>query len=619
MRHLDVDDIIFIGAAIFQLAAMVFAVKMILEVRDRRPWVVLFAALAIMFVLRCLYIVGIKQLGHLQPPLAVLLSLLLFIALFYIRQIAVAERESENRYRLLVESSPDAIFVQANSQIVYLNPSAIRFFGAQRAEQLLGRSPLDFVAESSRDLILKRVAALNSTADSVPIVEEDWIRLDGSRVPVEAVAAAIPWHSSRAIQVVLRDISERKAAEEEKSRLLASERVARTNAENANRMKDEFLATLSHELRTPLNAILGWSQLLRTGGSDKEELTQGLDTIERNARAQTQLIEDLLDMSRIISGKLRLDIQRVSPVAFLSNAIETVRPAAEAKGIRLEQMLDPAAGPVSGDPNRLQQVAWNMLSNAVKFTPRGGKVQVLLQRVDSHIEITVADTGQGISAEFLPFLFERFRQADASTTRRFGGLGLGLSIAKQLVDLHGGSIEARSPGEGQGSTFIVQLPLVVVHSTDADSSVHPSASGMLNGFGSADFTGLRVLVVDDEPDARELIKRVLKTCNATVLLARSAIEAMPMLENADVLISDIGMPEIDGYEFIRRVRALSPGPAGRIPAVALTAFARSEDRTRALMAGYQVHLSKPVSAAELIASVASATGRTGDGGTTYSI
>ena len=422
--------------------------------------------------------------------------------------------------------------------------------------------------------------------------------------------------------MILRDITERKRAEREKSSLLASERVARSNAEHANRMKDEFLATLSHELRTPLNAILGWSQVAsRRGMSDaKMNSSQGLDTIERNARAQTQLIEDLLDMSRIISGKLRLDIQSVSPLAFVTNAIETIRPGAEAKGIRIEQMLDPVAGPVSGDPNRLQQIAWNLLSNAVKFTPRGGKVQVLLQRVDSHIEITVADTGQGIAAEFLPFIFERFRQADASTTRRHGGLGLGLSIAKQLIDLHGGTIEARSPGEGQGSTFIVRLPLVVVHPTAGEAGVHPSsAHASPDGACDADLAGLRVLVVDDEPDSRDLIRRVLATCNAEVLTASSAAEAMPMLVNADVLLSDIGMPEIDGYEFLRRIRALGPTRGGKIPAIALTAFARSEDRTRALMAGYQVHISKPVSAAELIATVASVTGRTGDPATQYTV
>jgi PAS domain S-box-containing protein len=620
------DDEIYIVSAAFQLAAMVFAVKMILETRDRRPWIVLFIALAFQFALRCLrllaigHVVSVDVLNRVTPASALALSVLLFIAMFFIRQIALAERDSENRYRSLVELSPDAIFVNAADKIVYINPAAVRFFGAGSAGQLLGRSPLEFTSSESTEVVRARVAVLSNGAEMIPVMEEEWLRLDGTSVTVEAVAASIPWQGGRAIQVVLRDITDRKRAEKEKSKLLASERVARSNAEHANRMKDEFLATLSHELRTPLNAILGWSQLLRTGMSDKEELTQGLDTIERNARAQTQLIEDLLDMSRIISGKLRLDIQSIAPITFITNAVETVRPAAEAKAIRIEQILDPIAGPVSGDPNRLQQIAWNLLSNAVKFTPRGGKVQVVLKRVNSHIEMTVTDSGQGITAEFLPFIFERFRQADATTTRRHGGLGLGLSIAKQLIDLHGGSIEAKSPGEGQGSTFIVRLPLVAVHPADGDFSVRPeSVRAPVGGDTQPNLTGLRVLVVDDEPDSRDLIKRVLQTCNAEVMSASSAAEAMPMLASADVLLSDIGMPEVDGYEFLRRVRTLGPPEQRKIPAIALTAFARSEDRTRALLAGYQVHISKPVSAAELIATVASVTGRMVPVGSTYTI
>ena len=277
-------------------------------------------------------------------------------------------------------------------------------------------------------------------------------------------------------------------------------------------------------------------------------------------------------------------------------------------------MLDPAAGPVSGDPNRLQQIAWNLLSNAVKFTPRGGKVQVILQRVNSHIEITIADTGMGIAPEFLPFMFERFRQADATTTRRHGGLGLGLSIVKQLVDLHGGTVMAKSAGDGQGSTFVVHLPLsVMLAQTDDGTRIHPSSSpAEQSTLRPADLSGLKVLVVDDEPDARDLIKRVLLSCKAEVTTAASAAEALQIIDGSDVLLSDIGMPEMDGYEFLRRVRAMRAGGGGKIPAIALTAFARSEDRTRALMAGYQVHISKPVSAAELIAAVASVTGRTGE-------
>jgi PAS domain S-box-containing protein len=614
MIHFSFDDIVHICSAAFQLVALVFAARVLLEVKDRRPWFLLFAALLVMFVFRCLAL-SLRQetLQHYLPFASLIISILLLVSLFYIRKIAIAERESENRYRTLVDLSPDAMFVNAGGQIVYLNARAMVLLGARNASELLGRSPLDFVAAESADLVRERVRKLNASEAGLPAVEEYWVRLDRSVVPVEVTAASIPWQGGRAIQVILRDISERKRAEDEKAKLLASERVARSNAEHANRMKDEFLATLSHELRTPLNAILGWSQLLRSGDSEKEELNQGLDTIERNARAQTQLIEDLLDMSRIISGKLRLDIQRVVPTSFIKAAIETVRPAADAKGIRLEPILDSTAGPVSGDPNRLQQIVWNLLSNAVKFTPRGGRVQVLLQRVNSHIEVTVADTGQGVSPDFLPFVFERFRQQDATTTRRHGGLGLGLSIVKQLVDLHGGSVEVASPGIGQGSTFRVKLPLTVVQTQTDDGTrlhpaldlpnAHPAESGQ-------NLSGLKVLVVDDEPDARDLIRRVLTGRGAVVTTANSAGDALHMLDGADVLISDIGMPDIDGYEFLRRVRAMRSSTSAKLPAIALTAFARSEDRTRALIAGYQVHLSKPVSAAELIATVASVAGRT---------
>ena len=414
------------------------------------------------------------------------------------------------------------------------------------------------------------------------------------------------------------DVTIRKAAEEEREALLRSEQAARVEVERASRMKDEFLATLSHELRTPLNAILGWSQLLKRDGHeqiDPETLAEGLAVIERNARAQTQLIEDLLDMSRIISGKIRLDTQLVNPISFIEAAIETVKPAAEARGIRLQTVLDANAGPISGDPNRLQQVVWNLLSNAIKFTPRGGRVQVLLERVNSHVELSVSDTGQGISADFLPHVFERFRQADASTTRKHGGLGLGLAIVKQLVELHGGGIAAMSPGQGAGSTFTVSLPLAAVHRDLGEPRREHPRAPRLHGIdlGCASLKGLKVLVVDDEPDARALIKRLLENCDALVTVAGSMAEALPLVESnrPDVLLSDIGMPDADGYELLRRVRALGQERGGNVPAVALTAFARSEDRTRALLAGFVVHVSKPVEPSELVATVASVGGRTG--------
>ena len=406
-----------------------------------------------------------------------------------------------------------------------------------------------------------------------------------------------------------------KAADERKV-LLESERVARAAAERMSDVKDEFLATLSHELRTPLNAILGWAQVLRSAPSDQADLTKGLEAIERNARVQTRLIEDLLDMSRITSGKLRLDIQPLHPVSVIEAAVETVKPAADAKGIRLEKLLDPAAGPISGDPGRLQQIVWNLLSNAIKFTPKNGKVQVLLERVSSYIEMSVADTGVGIKPELMPHLFERFRQGDASTTRRYGGLGLGLSIVRSLVELHGGTVAVRSAGEGQGTTVTVHLPLAVVHRHgDPAEHLHPKTSRpAVAKIIAAELAGLTVLVVDDHADARELIKRVLEDCGATVLAAATAAEAVALVDahKPDVLISDIGMPDADGFELIKRVRALGPDRGGRVPSIALTAFARSEDRTRTLRAGFLVHVSKPVDPSELIATVASVAGRVPD-------
>lgn len=407
------------------------------------------------------------------------------------------------------------------------------------------------------------------------------------------------------------DITEQKQAESEREKLLESERTARSEAERASRLKDEFLLTLSHELRTPLNAILGWSQLLRQGRLDAQKMAQGLDTIERNVRVQSQLIDDLLDMSRIISGKLRLNVQRVELGSVIEAAVETVRLSAEAKKIRLQQVIDPVAGIVSGDPARLQQIVWNLLSNAIKFTPKGGRVQVVLERVNSHIELSVIDTGIGIKPEFLPHVFDRFRQADASTTRNHGGLGLGLSIVRSLAELHGGSVRVKSAGEGKGATFIVSLPLVVVHpeAVEPDDFDRFGAIDTSGDYQEPALNGVKVLVVDDEPDARELIRLVLEGCEAEVITATSAQEALAVLERErpDVLISDIGMPQADGYQLIRQVRTLDPNRGGIIPAVALTAYARAEDRKRALLSGYQMHISKPVEPSELIAVVASLT------------
>jgi signal transduction histidine kinase len=404
---------------------------------------------------------------------------------------------------------------------------------------------------------------------------------------------------------------QQKRAAAERARLLEAEQKARLEVERISVMKDEFLATLSHELRTPLNAVLGWSDLLLNRTSEDSQLRRGLDTIARNARAQSQLIDDLLDMNRIVSGKIRLDVQRVDLAMIVEAALESVGPSLAAKELRLRKTIDPHAGPVFGDPNRLQQVVWNLLSNAVKFTPRSGKLDVLLQRVNSHVEITISDSGIGIAPEFLPHLFERFSQAETSTTRKFGGLGLGLAIVKQLVELHGGSIRADSSGEGQGATFIVVLPLRAVRGFE-EPREHPTTPRRTPVPGAIDpelLKGISVLVVDDELDARDLLQVVLESASAEVWIAKGADEALLMMKQRrfSAIVSDIGMPHRDGYSLIREVRTLSVAQGGKTPAIALTAFARSEDRTRAMLSGFQVHLSKPIEPRELVATLKSLT------------
>jgi signal transduction histidine kinase/ActR/RegA family two-component response regulator len=403
------------------------------------------------------------------------------------------------------------------------------------------------------------------------------------------------------------------AANKLKDELLVREQEARASAEAANRAKDEFLSMLSHELRTPLNAMLGWSQLLRSQKLNEATRSRALEAIERNARGQANLIEDLLDISRIITGKLRLHVRPIELIPVIEAAIDTVRPAADAKQVRIQSVLDPLAGPVSGDSDRLQQVVWNLLSNAIKFTPKGGRVQVRLERVNSHIEIIVSDTGQGINPDFLPYIFERFRQADSTHTRSHGGLGLGLAIVRHLVELHGGNVQAQSPGEGQGSTFIVQLPLTVVLNTNESERVHPTVGGEVSFDYAPTLSGLTILVVDDEIDARELLSTVLQECGAVVSAVASVTDAIAAIEQfqPDILVTDIGMPGEDGYSLIRRIRAREAKHGGRIPAVALTAYARVEDRTRALAAGFQMHIAKPVNPTELVAVIANLAGWTG--------
>jgi signal transduction histidine kinase/ActR/RegA family two-component response regulator len=402
-------------------------------------------------------------------------------------------------------------------------------------------------------------------------------------------------------------------SEDKLARLLQSEREARADAERANRIKDEFLSTVSHELRTPLNAILGYSQLLHHSLDDHREMEEGLSVIERNAKAQSQIIEDLLDMGRILSGKVRLDVQSVDMAEVIEAAVDTLQPAADAKNIRVQCVLDSRAGTVLGDDSRLQQVIWNLLANSIKFTPKGGRVQVSLVRINSHFEISVSDSGAGIPPDLLPHVFDRFRQGDASTTKRYGGLGLGLSIVKQLVELHGGTVSASSPGEGQGATITIELPVQIVQGREIlEQMSHAAEVGHAAEIAQVSLEGIRVLVVDDEPDSRELARRLLSKNHATVEVAEGVDEAMALFQAnpPDVLLSDIGMPHKDGYELMRAIRALGP-PAGTVPAIALTALARPEDRKRAMLAGFQAHVSKPVDPGELIAVVATFAGRTG--------
>jgi PAS domain S-box-containing protein len=405
---------------------------------------------------------------------------------------------------------------------------------------------------------------------------------------------------------ITQNITGRKRAERERERLLVE-------AQEANRLKDEFLATLSHELRTPLTSILGWARLLQSNEFDEAARSRALRTIERNAQAQAQLVDDLLDTSRIITGKLRLNVRAVDLATVVTAAAETARPAAEAKDIRLETLYDAQAEPISGDPDRLQQVVWNLLSNAIKFTPRGGRVQVRLKRAESHMEIAVEDTGVGIKPEFLPHVFDRFRQADQTTTRTHGGLGLGLAIVRQLVELHGGAVRVESEGEERGTSFTVSLPLTPPRREPASDigRSHPVIRDAAELDCPPELAGLRVLVVDDEPDTRELLAAVLAACGAQVIEAATAAEAFAQVERADLLVTDIGMPAEDGYSLLARIRALPPERGGAIPAAALTAYARAEDRVRALRAGFQMHVPKPVEPAELITVVANLAGRIG--------
>jgi PAS domain S-box-containing protein len=511
-------------------------------------------------------------------------------------------RESEARFRRLFESNLIGVaFWNLDGFIVDANDAFLQLAGYTRDEfATLGinwkeLTPIEYKHLDDRAILEVQAAGVSK------IYEKEYIHRNGKRVPIVLGIALLDDSQDNGVAFVI-DISDRKLAENECDRLLECERTARQQAEIANKIKDEFLAVLSHELRTPLNPILGWSKMLRTRKFDEQTTHRALETIERNAKLQTQLIEDLLDVSRILQGKLNLNICPVNLVMVVEAAIETVRLAAEANSIQIQTIFDVSLGQVMGDPNRLQQVVWNLLSNAVKFTPTKGRVEIRLMEVGNQIQIQVSDTGKGINPDFLPYVFDYFRQADGTTTRIFGGLGLGLAIVRKVVEMHGGKVQAESPGEGLGATFTVELPLLmrseqVRHEENESLNSEPESSLL---------SKTQVLVVDDEPDIRDLVSFILQDYGVTVTAVSSAQEALQALSESipDVLISDIGMPKTDGYMLMREVRSRSPGQGGHVPAIALTAYAGEMNQQQALAAGFQMHISKPVDPDVLVNAIA---------------
>jgi PAS domain S-box-containing protein len=533
-------------------------------------------------------------------------------------------RRSEERFRLLVEGVPEyAIFMlDPNGQVSTWNSGAERIKG-YTADEIIGQHFSVFYPEDARESGWPD-HELQIAAEEGKFIDSGWrLRKDGTTFWANVTITALRDETGRLLGYakLTRDLTEAKRVEAietanlQRDELLDAERNARMTAQRATRLKDEFLATLSHELRTPLSAILGWTQLLLRGESSKgpDEHKRAIEVIDRNARAQVKLIDDLLDLSRIMTGKLRLDLHQVSFASIVEASVDSARPSADVKGIRLKAILGSSSQDiVSADSARLQQVVWNLLTNAIKFTPKGGQVQVLLQRVNSHLELSVSDTGIGIPANYLPHVFDRFSQKDSSTTRAFGGLGLGLAICKQLVELHGGAIRVASQGEGKGATFCVELPLSIVQLEDRSAPrIHPTAETQSGEMLSLPrLESVHVFAVDDEPDARDLIRAVLEDQGAQVTSFASAGDALAALKTSKptVLVCDIGMPKMDGYQFIRTLRA-AESRRDRIPALALTAFARAEDRKRSLVAGYQAHLAKPFDVGELILVVADLVGR----------
>ncbi|BAY64161.1 PAS/PAC sensor hybrid histidine kinase [Calothrix brevissima NIES-22] len=520
------------------------------------------------------------------------------------QRILEALRQSEERYRYLAEAIPQLVWTaDAKGECDYFNQNWCNYTGLT-IEQSLGSG---------------WVAALHP--DDVQITYETWLNAVSNSSLYEteyrfkrAFDNSYRWQLARGLPLkdhqgyvvkwfgTSTDIHEQKEIQQERAELLELEQAARAKAETANRIKDEFLAVLSHELRTPMNAILGWSKLLQTSNLEPEKKLQALATIERNAKLQLQLIEDLLDISRILQGKLTLNVTNIYLESIVWAALETMSVAAQTKSIQVSTVFSADVGPVLGDATRLQQVVWNLLSNAVKFTPNGGRIEVRLSKADDYAQIIVSDTGKGISPDFLPYAFDYFRQADSSSTRRFGGLGLGLAIVRNIVDMHGGTVTALSQGENQGATFTVNLPLAKTENPDLIAA-QDSSSDLKSKFLS--LAGVQILLVDDDADSLDFVAFVLEEDGAQVRTASSALAALQAIEQEkpDVLVTDISMPDMDGYALLRQLRTWSQEQGGQIPAIALTAFARQYDRQQAMQAGFQVHLPKPVNPEELVAAI----------------
>ncbi|MEO8314547.1 MAG: PAS domain S-box protein [Pseudomonadota bacterium] len=532
------------------------------------------------------------------------------------KRTEAALRASEQRFRTTADSAPALIWMtDASKGLTWINRSWLEFSQRPMAQEL-GYGWTEIVHADDLDALLQLYDESFEKRQPYRLEmrlrrhDGDWRWMVNTAVPLFEDEG----HLFSGYIGSMVDITEMRRAAGERENLLEAERAARNESDRLGRMKDEFLATLSHELRTPLNAVLGWTILLRRLSPGSGDYMKGLETIERNARAQARIIEDLLDMSRIVSGNVQLDVKPTNLRDVVEAGVEALRPTAAAKRLRLTTRLDPDAGLVRGDANRLQQVMWNLLTNASKFTPADGHIHVTLQRLENHVEVCVRDSGIGIPAEFLPYVFDRFRQADASITREQGGLGLGLAIVKHLVELQGGTVQARSEGTGRGSSFIVSLPLYAGSSELREQRTAEASPAEIE-LDSAELPSLQsivALVVDDQLDARELINNLIANRQGDVLLAESAEQALNILqhEHVDIVITDIGMPVTDGYELMRRIRALR-GPVARVPAIALTAYARTVDRQRALLAGFQMHLPKPVEPRELIAGIASLTNLSG--------